>query len=150
MPGDFHKSHDSREIRPLADIPERLRNDYLPCCVADPDPIRIKVKSRIRIRIRIKVKSRNLWRLTVANLLEYVEKSPHFDEDPNLYKIKPDPDRDPDPHPHHSKKSDPDPRQSKNLDENLHESDLDLQHCFLVSCVFFVNRMSQCCGSVTF
>ncbi len=41
-------------------------------------------------------------------------------------KIKPNPDRDPGPH--HSKDSDP--RQSENLDENPHESDVDLQHCF--------------------
>jgi hypothetical protein len=51
-------------------------------------------------------------------------KSPHFDDDPDPHKIKPD----------------PDPRQSERLDENPHESDADLQHCFPVSSVFFVNR----------
>jgi hypothetical protein len=76
----------------------------------------------------------------VANLLENVAKSTHFDEDSHPHKIKPDPDRDPGPH--HSKKSDPDPRQSENLDKNPLESDVDLQHCFPVSSVFFVNRGS--------
>ncbi len=57
------KSHDCCEILLLADVPECIRNDYVPCSVADPDPIRIKVNSRIRIRIRVKIECRNLWRL---------------------------------------------------------------------------------------